>query len=370
MKRIIIIILFVMLAVPASALVLKEDTATTVTIGPFVDSTDGATAEAALTLSQADIQLSKNGAAFAQKNQASNATYGVAGMYRVPLDATDTNTPGVLTIAVAESGALIVMGQFQIVAANTYDSLYSTAAADLLDVNASQVGGTAQTGRDIGASVLLSPGTGTGQISLASGAVTVGTNNDKTSYALSGTQTFNTTGNITGNLSGSVGSVTGAAGSVTGAVGSVTGAVGSVTGNVGGNVTGSVGSVVGDTKQTGDAYARLGAPAGASVSADLAAIEGQTDDIGVAGAGLSAVPWNAAWDAEVQSEVTDALTDFFTSAATLATTVWAAATRTLTALDEDSTTMDLNGTAVGSVTTGSDASAANQTLILELLQGR
>lgn len=83
----------------------------------------------------------------------------------------------------------------------------------------------------------------------------------------SGTQTFNMTGSITGNLSGSVGSVTGAVGSVTGAVasvtgnvggnvvgsvasvtgavGSVTGAVGSVTGNVGGNVTGTVASVVG-----------------------------------------------------------------------------------------------------------------------------
>ena len=32
-----------------------------------------------------------------------------------------------------------------------------------------------------------------------------------------------------------------------------------------------------------------------------------TDDIGVAGAGLTAVPWNASWDAEVQSECTDAL---------------------------------------------------------------
>lgn len=61
------------------------------------------------------------------------------------------------------------------------------------------------------------------------------------------------TGNITGALSGAVGSVTGAVGSVTGnvggnvtgSVGSVVGAVGSVTGNVGGNVTGTVGSVVG-----------------------------------------------------------------------------------------------------------------------------
>jgi hypothetical protein len=55
------------------------------------------------------------------------------------------------------------------------------------------------------------------------------------------------------------------------------------------------------------AYTRLGAPAGASVSADIAAIEAQTDDIGAAGAGLTAIPWNANWDAEVQSEVTDAL---------------------------------------------------------------
>ncbi len=59
----------------------------------------------------------------------------------------------------------------------------------------------------------------------------------------------------------------------------------------------------------------LGAAAGASISADIAAvkaetatIEGQTDDIGVAGAGLSAIPWNNAdWDAQVESEVNDAL---------------------------------------------------------------
>jgi hypothetical protein len=100
---------------------------------------------------------------------------------------------------------------------------------DLLDVNVTHIADTTQTGRDIGASVLLSSGTGTGQISLSSGAVTVGTNNDKTGYtastvsdktgySLASSQTFNVTGNITGNLSGSVGSVTGAVGSVTGGV--------------------------------------------------------------------------------------------------------------------------------------------------------
>lgn len=87
------------------------------------------------------------------------------------------------------------------------------------------------------------------------------------------------TGNITGNVSGSVGSVTGAVGSVTGAVGSVTGAVGSVTGavgsvtgNVGGNVTGSVGSVVGLTAANLDATVSSRASA-----ADLATVAGYLD---------------------------------------------------------------------------------------------
>lgn len=83
-----------------------------------------------------------------------------------------------------------------------------------------------------------------------------------------------------------------------------------------------VNTLTGHTAQTGDNFARLGAPAGASVSADIAAIEAQTDDIGVAGAGLTAVPWNASWDAEVQSEVDDALVAFFTSAAQLVDDIW------------------------------------------------
>lgn len=62
---------------------------------------------------------------------------------------------------------------------------------------------------------------------------------------------------------------------------------------------------------TDDIQAKIGTPAnlggGATVAANLSDIEAQTDDIGAAGAGLTAVPWNAAWDAEVESEVSDAL---------------------------------------------------------------
>lgn len=60
-----------------------------------------------------------------------------------------------------------------------------------------------------------------------------------------------------------------------------------------------------------DLETRLGTPSdlgsGATVAANLVDIEAQTDDIGTAGAGLTAIPWNAAWDAEVQSEAADAL---------------------------------------------------------------
>lgn len=92
-----------------------------------------------------------------------------------------------------------------------------------------------------------------GSVGSVTAGVTVTTNNDKTGYTLTGTQTFDNTGtwtgNITGNLSGSVGSVTGAVGSVTGNVGgNVSGSVGSVSGNVGGNVSGSIGSLAAQAK--------------------------------------------------------------------------------------------------------------------------
>ena len=45
----------------------------------------------------------------------------------------------------------------------------------------------------------------------------------------------------------------------------------------------------------------------ATVDSNVDAILVDTAEIGAAGAGLTAVPWNAAWDAEVQSECTDAL---------------------------------------------------------------
>lgn len=118
------------------ALHLKQNTAVTLKIGPFLDSTDGSTAEGALTISQADVRLTKNGGAAAQKNDATAATHNEAGWYDCPLNTTDTNTLGILQLFVNETGALPVWHQFMVMPANVWDSLYG---ADALQVHAVEI---------------------------------------------------------------------------------------------------------------------------------------------------------------------------------------------------------------------------------------
>jgi len=96
-------------------ILLKQSTAATVKLGPFVDDADGRTAETGLTISQADVRLSKNGGDFAAKNEASSATHDENGYYDVSLDATDTGTLGRLKVAISEAGTLAVWQDFMVV---------------------------------------------------------------------------------------------------------------------------------------------------------------------------------------------------------------------------------------------------------------
>lgn len=156
-------------------------------LGPFLDDTDGKTAETGLTIANTDIKIWKEGGTTESSKNSGGATHIASGRYYAVLDATDTNTLGKMEVNVAESGALPVRREFMVLPANVYDSL--VLGTDSLEVDTTKVGGTTQTARDLGASVLLSPGTGTGQISLTSGAVTAGTVSDKTGYSISGTLT-------------------------------------------------------------------------------------------------------------------------------------------------------------------------------------
>lgn len=114
---------------------LRVSTAVDIKVGPFLDQTDGSTVESALTITQPDIRLAKNGGAWAQKSAAQTLTHEENGWYEVSLSTTDTDTLGILIVAIHESGALPVWREFNVVPANIYDSLFST---DLLQVDLTQ----------------------------------------------------------------------------------------------------------------------------------------------------------------------------------------------------------------------------------------
>lgn len=161
-----------------------------------------------------------------------------------------------------------------------------------IDVNAARTGGTTNTGRDIGASVLLSSGTGTGQISLSSGAVLLQATQTGVTIP-----TVTTLTNAPADSSGVTTLLSRIPSGLFSGITSLAQWLGLIAGKQTGNSTArtelratGAGSGTFDettdsqeairdnmgTAQTGDAFARLGAPAGASVSADVAAVKAQT----------------------------------------------------------------------------------------------
>lgn len=102
---------------------LKQSTAVEIGIGPFLDETDGKTTKTALSITQPDIRLKKNGATWAQKNAAQTLSHEENGWYEISLDTTDTNTLGILLVAVHKATALPVWREFVVIPANAYESL-------------------------------------------------------------------------------------------------------------------------------------------------------------------------------------------------------------------------------------------------------
>jgi hypothetical protein len=225
--------------------ILKQSTAVDVLLGPFVDSTDGVTAETGLTIAQADVQLSKNGQTMAQKNDATSCSHDANGYYNCELNATDTNTVGQLTVTVAESGALPVRFDFQVMEEATYDALFGASAGGF-DSN--------------------------GRVDVAS---------------LAGSAVQQTGGHI--HAYDDAGNALPAKTDVTG---------------LNDPTAASIADAVWDEAASGHTSAGT---FGEQCGTDIDAILTDTAEIGSAGAGLTAVPWNASWDAEVQSEVQDAI---------------------------------------------------------------
>lgn len=165
-------------------LLLKQSTAATETIGPILDSTGAEYTGAVI----GDLSISKNGTEVAMA-AAATLTHISNGHYTLVMTTGNTDTLGRLTIRCNKSTYQMPMVEREVLTATAFDTLVTngtiasttsgrtivTDASGLVDANTVKLGptgsGTAQTARDIGASVLLSNGTGTGQLKLASGYV-------------------------------------------------------------------------------------------------------------------------------------------------------------------------------------------------------
>jgi len=114
---------------------LKQSTAATIPLGPFINAQG--VVQTALGLTQADIRLKKEGGDAAQKSDATSCTHDESGIYDCALNATDTNTLGRLTVFINESGALPVAHDFTILPAQVYNSLIL--ASEALNANVTTV---------------------------------------------------------------------------------------------------------------------------------------------------------------------------------------------------------------------------------------
>lgn len=155
------------------AWLLRQSTASQeIPLGPFVDSTDGNTAETGLTIANTDIKLQKTGATTQANKNSGGATHIATGDYYTVLDAADTDTLGSLRVKVHVAGALPVWLDCVVLPANVYDSI--VLGTDKLDANAVEFAGqtiTAAAGVTLPATVASPTNITAGTITTVSGNV-------------------------------------------------------------------------------------------------------------------------------------------------------------------------------------------------------
>jgi len=111
---------------------LKQSTASQeISLGPFLDSTDGNTEESGLTIANTDIKIRKGGATTLSNKNSGGATYISNGVYHATLDSTDTDTLGMLEVYVHVSGALAVKSVYMVLPSATYDALVTNGLNDI-----------------------------------------------------------------------------------------------------------------------------------------------------------------------------------------------------------------------------------------------
>lgn len=165
---------------------LKTNTATRVTVGPFLDKTDGITPETALTVTGCHLTLMVDDAgvptlvldaaatASGGSNDMVHVTGDDAGFYDLELTAAQTNYVGRAMLSINDVATHCpVFHEFMILPANVYDSLVG--GSDTLQADVTQWSGTNVATPDTAGypKTTIKVGTGTGELNISSGAVPV-----------------------------------------------------------------------------------------------------------------------------------------------------------------------------------------------------
>ena len=312
---------------------LRQSTASQeVMLGPFLDATDGATAET-MSLANTDIKLSLAGADFVNKNSG-GGTDKTNGFKLITLDATDTATVGELTISCKMSGALAVFKQCWVLEEAIYDAIYAPSAtlaasvASILEDTATTIPATIATVDTVVDAVkvvtdaISSNGSGLSavpwnsswdaevQSEVADGLAAYDpptkaeldsafTEIKGGSWSSTDTlEAIRDRGDAAWTTGGGGSAPTAAA--IADAVWDEATSGHTSSGTFGEQVKTDIDAILVDTGTTLDGKID-------TIDGIVDNILVDTAEIGSSGAGLTAVPWNAAWDAEVQSECTDAL---------------------------------------------------------------
>ncbi|HAV31942.1 MAG TPA: hypothetical protein DC058_04170 [Planctomycetaceae bacterium] len=184
---------------------LKQSTSAVVLVGPVLDASGVAVTTAVI----GDFTLTKNGTSAAMSGNTISHSHN--GHYAITLTTGNTDTIGRLTISVNSTAQAMPVFRWDICQPTVYDALFTHAVNTTGGLPAATAAITALAGSVSTYAGGDTAGTATlltrlpSAISLSGGAVTVGTNNDKSGYSLTPTTGL---GNQTANITGSVSSVT------------------------------------------------------------------------------------------------------------------------------------------------------------------
>jgi len=334
------IILMLVTANALAAIEIKTNTATKIVVGPFLDATDGLTPKTTLTVGDIDAELvyQSGGSVIVTEltltasggdNDMVLATGSENGYWALELTAAQTNFVGHAKIGFYDPNDVFVpvWNELSVISANYWDTKYGT---DKFDVNVSEWSGTSVATPDTAGypKVTIKSGTGAGELSITSGRAAAD------AILIEGTDATDMIGQAVWNDT-SIRTLTAIDEDNTTL--DINAAVGVALSDIGLDHLLSA-AVTGTDVADNSLFAKL---VSASTTADWDDYDNTTDSLqAIRDRGDSA--WAAAGTIE---------------------DVWTYTTRELTALDEDRTTIDLDGTTIGTATNVTNVVSANITQV-------